>query len=238
MVRRSHARRSRGAERGAAVFIVIMVVTLLTAIGVFAARSASLVDVAVGYDRMAVQTQFLSEYAGRLAVTEFGHPLKAATYQKALNDPDADEVCHSNASFATSDDTKHAPCYKFDTSDLDAIVKENYSDATVLEAQSADTGGSLGPRLGGGTNSLEGALMVEVLDAFQSYDPPPGNDQGNTSRTPKPFQFTITSWAQVRSIAEDQQSLDNPWCAGDAQSSTSASVQRLRAYVTAPIGSY
>src|SRR5688572_24601151 len=66
---RAHAtlrrRASRRGERGAAVFIVVMAVVLLTGIGVFAVRTASMVDVAAGYDRQMTQTHHLSELAGR-----------------------------------------------------------------------------------------------------------------------------------------------------------------------------
>ncbi len=57
-------------QRGAAVFIVVMVVTLLTAVGIFAARSASLVDVASGYNRESLQTQYISDYGLLLTAHE------------------------------------------------------------------------------------------------------------------------------------------------------------------------
>ncbi len=66
------ARRSRRSERGASVFIVLLVITLLTAIGIFSARSASLVDQAAGYDRQLVQTQYVPELAGRAVGAELG----------------------------------------------------------------------------------------------------------------------------------------------------------------------
>jgi hypothetical protein len=59
---RRHRRRLH-AQRGAAVFIVVMVLTLLTAVGVFAVRSASLADVAAGYDREASQASLIAQYA-------------------------------------------------------------------------------------------------------------------------------------------------------------------------------
>jgi hypothetical protein len=60
--------RRRG-QRGAAVFMVVMVLTLVTAIGVFSMRSASLVDLASGYNRQNVQAAFIAEYAARAAAT-------------------------------------------------------------------------------------------------------------------------------------------------------------------------
>jgi hypothetical protein len=46
-----------------------MVITILSAIGIFAMRSASLVDVATGYNRQGVQAGLLAEYAARATAT-------------------------------------------------------------------------------------------------------------------------------------------------------------------------
>ena len=61
--------RQRRQQRGAAVFIVVMVLTIVSAIGVFSMRSASLVDLATGYNRQSVQASFQAEYAARAAAT-------------------------------------------------------------------------------------------------------------------------------------------------------------------------
>jgi len=61
--------RDRREQRGAAVFLVVMVMTIIAAIGVFSMRSASLVDLATGYNRQAIQTTFMAEYAARAAAT-------------------------------------------------------------------------------------------------------------------------------------------------------------------------
>jgi Tfp pilus assembly protein PilX len=64
--------RKRRDERGAAVFLVVMVLTLISAIGVFSMRSAGLVDVASGFNRQNVQASFMAEYAARAAATYLG----------------------------------------------------------------------------------------------------------------------------------------------------------------------
>lgn len=236
-------RRSRKNQRGAAVFIVVMVVTLLTAIGVFAARSSSLVDVAVGYDRQAVQAQLLSDYGGRLAVAELTDPAKASTYNRALQEqrdsPDK-EPCPSNAAVDRNALNMAPACYKFSGLYLNQLVQQQNSAISLLETQGTDTPGSLGPPLGldaqdRSVNTSAGSLLVEVLESYQTLEPPPGVDVGNTSRSPRAVQFTLTSWAQVRNIAASAQGANQLWCASDAQSSSSASVQRVRAYVTAPL---
>ena len=224
--------RRRTSERGAAVFIVVMVITLLTAVGLFAARAASVVDLAVGYDRQAVQTQFLSEYAGRVGALEIADSTKATAYNRLLQEAaGGGEKCPSNADVPSTLPTP--PCLKLETSELDGFVKANFSH-DLLELQDDDVAGSLGPPLKSSTNAMEGALMVEVIDSFQTLESPPGMDKGNTVRAPISIQLTLTSWAQVRSVPVGQLALGNPWCAASTQSAGSASVQRVRAYVTAP----
>jgi Tfp pilus assembly protein PilX len=73
LLRRSLARlerRRRG--RGMAVFLVVLVLTLVSAIGVFSMRSASLVDLATGFNRQNVQATLMAEYGARAAASYLG----------------------------------------------------------------------------------------------------------------------------------------------------------------------
>jgi hypothetical protein len=56
-------KRAPGSERGAALFIVVLVVTLLTAIGTFAVHATSLGQLASGYSRRAASAFYLGEFA-------------------------------------------------------------------------------------------------------------------------------------------------------------------------------
>lgn len=58
----------RKSERGAALFVVVMAIMLLTGLGVWTMRSAALVDQASGFARAAAQGQSLAEL-GALAIT-------------------------------------------------------------------------------------------------------------------------------------------------------------------------
>ncbi|HTV17776.1 MAG TPA: hypothetical protein VMG12_03875 [Polyangiaceae bacterium] len=94
---RVQARRSQG---GATVFLVVMVLTIIAAIGVFSMRSASLVDKATGYSRQSVQATAMAEYAARTAATylESNPELVSATTrvpgcEQSLQDIDPDAPC-------------------------------------------------------------------------------------------------------------------------------------------------
>lgn len=92
--------RRRRQESGAAVFLVVMVLTIVGAIGVFSMRSASLVDLATGYSRQSVQATAVAEYAARTAATylESNPELVSGTTRvpgcaQALQDIDPDAPC-------------------------------------------------------------------------------------------------------------------------------------------------
>jgi hypothetical protein len=54
-------RRRQARERGAAIFVVVLALTLLTGVGIWSMRSAALVDQASGHARAAMQGQYLAE---------------------------------------------------------------------------------------------------------------------------------------------------------------------------------
>src|SRR4051794_8708571 len=62
------ALKHRSSERGAALFVVVLVVTLLTAIGVFAMHATSLAQLSAGYSRRAAAALYLAEMAANLRV--------------------------------------------------------------------------------------------------------------------------------------------------------------------------
>jgi hypothetical protein len=55
-----------------AVFLVVLVLTMVTAIGIFSMRSASLVDLASGFNRQNIQATLIAEYGARSAATWLG----------------------------------------------------------------------------------------------------------------------------------------------------------------------
>ena len=64
--------RRRRSQRGMAVFLVVLVLTMVSAIGVFAMHSASLVDRATGFNRQNVQATAVVEFGMRGAATWLG----------------------------------------------------------------------------------------------------------------------------------------------------------------------
>ncbi len=74
--------RRRTDERGAALFVVVLVVTLLTAIGVFAMHATSLAQLSSGYSRRAASTFYLAELATNLRIATIADD--TSTYLQAV----------------------------------------------------------------------------------------------------------------------------------------------------------
>ncbi len=205
-----------------------MVIVLLTAIGMVAAHSASLVDEASGYSREALQTYYLTDFAGRVATTEIGS--KPQTYLDLMRK--GTEACPSNALVAPVTTGAPIPCYKLYMSEIAGRVADNYSGQTLLDPQTQTTAGSLGAPLSSGSDMLNGVFMVEMIDAFKA-DPKARSDVGGGANAFFDVQLTLTAFGQIRSMPSTGVNTD-PWCANSTGVSSSASVQAIRAHVTLP----
>lgn len=162
----------REAQRGAAVFIVVMVLSLVTALGIFAVRSASLAATAAGYDREAAQTSLLAQHATSAV----------AAY---LSGPGAFALDHMNQSAVKCASTNGANtyCSTFALSDLD----------------DPKTTQMLGPMLGAASLNANGLITgdfwVELTEATGTGGLVGG---GGGSKNKTPTTVTVTVTAQVR----------------------------------------
>jgi hypothetical protein len=154
--------RQRRQERGAAVFIVVMVITLLTAVGIFAARATSLSDVAAGFEREAAQTSYVTQLAGNTVAAEMGSPGMATVYvQRMRSNP---ELCQSNGAIVG------APCYRLFKSDLDARTTAAGGEP-LLDATSLSSAGT-----------LQSDFLVEMTSPGPAAAPIAGTDLSNNTR--------------------------------------------------------
>ena len=218
------------AERGAALFVVVMVITLLTAVGLFAVRSTSLVDAATGYARQAAQTTALADYGLQLVASELGEGRAERVFQ--LMDL-RNQYCPSY-DFTPALPTPQ-PCYAYDYNQLESRVQQNtLNAANVIEYQSTTGDGSLGPKFpGAGTpNGVDGVLVVELFDSFEI-----ANIQGANANKPSGREVTINSRAQVRPFLGAQVQANqttSTWCSANTGASTAASLLSVRSQVVVP----
>lgn len=80
------SRRARARERGAVIFIVSMTLALLASLGLYALGNARTEVRTAGYEKQALQNQYLSEY-GTLAVTQNMTADIAQQYSLLMLDP-------------------------------------------------------------------------------------------------------------------------------------------------------
>lgn len=181
---------ARGRERGAAVFVVVMVLTSLTALGVFAIRASSIAGRASGYTRQNTQNHYVGEYGLLAAVTELSTTRRSAYMQKMANAGSNAETCIANKT------RKGAPCYPLYANDVQKSVSQNFTSRPLFEQATPNTSplvpGSLGPA------GLDGDFVVEMTDPGPVGLPVAGTDVGGSGTKFKYMQLTLTSVGQVR----------------------------------------
>ncbi len=177
-------------ERGAALFIVVLVITLLTAIGIFSARSASLVDVATGYNRQSVQTQYLSEYGTKAVAAQLAQDPNGLSGQIKTSS----DVCKANEKLMTllanNNERAVTPCYKLFLKDVnDTMAKPLIEQAIQDPATYAH--GSLGPM------PLSVDFVAEMVDLGPA-PPTPGFEQSGEAQAFSLERVTLITTGQIR----------------------------------------
>lgn len=210
--RKTNPRRPPADERGAALFIVVLVITLLTAIGIFAARSASLVDVASGYDRQAIQTEYIAEYGIRGATTRLANGEGSAALNEMRQGID---TCQATKDLVLPSGQRPS-CYKWFMPEVSAALG-----APLLDSPTLTDPGSLGPP-GATDTQVLGNFVVELTDETAG-GAVPGFQVDGQNQSFQMVRITLTSQGAVR-----------PFTAGtacDASSSRSAGSAYVRSHV-------
>jgi hypothetical protein len=210
-------------ERGNTLFIVVMVITLMTAIGMYSMRAASLAEQASGFNRMGVQTSYLSEFAARSTMTELiGKEQHYFRYIAAGNDD-----CRANRELATFMSPDRPPCYRLESQELWARFDAAFP---------GNMGSSEAPQLFGELSraETEGAFIVEMTDLARVGGPVVGEDVAMDQF--KFMQVLMTATAQVRPRlaadgSEEEEEEETSSICNDSLSATSG-LQSLRAQIT------
>jgi Tfp pilus assembly protein PilX len=157
-----------------AVFLVVLVLTLVSAIGVFAMHSASLVDRATGFNRQNVQATAMVEFGLRGAGTWLGRN-KAMLYSK-----ERIAGCATRLLAADSD----AAC---------SVLKQSLLNDTFVETAPVAVSDGLLGQLNSpfdGT-SIRAELATEMTEAFDATAAARAGSAGGTK------EMTLTTTARV-----------------------------------------
>lgn len=178
---------SRASQRGAAIFVVILVLTILTAIGMFATRAAGLNQRLSGYSRQASQTGYVAEYGSLMVFDEITGPSGQAYIDQMKT---ASDVCQASSRIDAG--PGEVACYKIGMGEMQNKLTSEGNGAQLIDT----TGGSLGDFEAPTTADFN----VEMTDLYKGA-PAAGSDQTGLVPGFGYMQITLTSSGQVRPIA-------------------------------------
>jgi len=181
---RAHARaRSRSGERGAAMFVVLMVILILSGIGTFALSNARYEVQASGFTRMRYVSQEISQFGGVAAMNEVA-TAPGAYVMRMRTAALTGEKCTANAGMPL---TPPPPCFHLYLQDIEN--RTGMTSEKIFRPSSPSTGvpGSLG------LSALTGGFFVELTEPLDVIRPVPGAPIDGSPGTPKFLDVTITS---------------------------------------------
>jgi hypothetical protein len=199
----------RAAQRGTAIFIVLMIITLLTTLGLFAVRSSSLSTMSSGYYRQATQTHYIAD----LALTSFVGFLDdgaQAVSLKMTNPSKMDITCVAYG------DLTEPSCAKMTFDDLEKSVTDENGANKLVVPLSGGVPGSLG------NAPLEADMAIEVTDWHPAWPPVAGSDANQDG-----FGHVMVT-VTVNGMVRPEQAVDNTW---DTAAATAAGVETTRAHI-------
>ncbi len=207
----ARALRRKRRQRGSALFLVVMVTTLLTAVGLYSMNNASLAERAVGNNAQGMKAVYQAEFAARTFASVLNN--RAAVYAAKARDG-SQTNCRStyaayvyNATLTAGQRKIPTHCFSQETSELFGGLQ-----FAANVGSFADLPGDLSE-----DGSLESAYFVEITDVYEAGIPIAGH---NLNSKLKYYRFTLAAEAQVRPIL--------PADADPIAALNASSVQRVR----------
>jgi hypothetical protein len=155
-------RRRRDGERGAALFVVVLAITMLTGIGLYTVHSAALLARAAGNERQALETAYLAQL-GTLATLSELSSAPGAYIPFAIN---AHDDCRMSQGL---DPTKFSPPPCMEKSSGKFVLTTGNQ---MFDADSFGTG--IDPATG--TYAITGRFLTETTDVAVALGPVGGMD--------------------------------------------------------------
>lgn len=228
--------KSRAGQRGAAVFVVVVVITMLAAVGLFAAKSAALSIRASGHERQMIQAHYMNEYAMNLIMAD----VRVSTngYLQELHKDSSQQMTGCEHDDPSLDNYK---CYRAGVRDLERLMRTQNADQYLLcqsveDANCADASAGADPNYPSplGDGDLDVDFRIEISDPTAALAPVAGYDaQAGSKATHNTTMesVTISTTGQVRPY--DASSFGTSTGAGvDLFSSSAATIEYGRVHVT------
>jgi hypothetical protein len=181
-------RRLHTDERGAAMFVVLMVIMILSAIGTFALANARYEVQASGFTRYRAISQDIAQFGAAAAMAEVagGEPPRATAYITRMRSNK--ETCKANSGVVGT----IVECYKIYPNDIELRTGLTSEKLFRPKIDSSSTPGSLG------LNTITGGFTIELTELLQVSRPVAGYDiDWDSPRAPKFYDITVSSTGVV-----------------------------------------
>lgn len=213
---RSQLWNRRRGERGVAMFVVMMLVVMVSAAGVFVARSSALEIRSSGFVRMAGQSHYVTESGAVAVVAQMRRACQSyftqQLRQRALLGLIPQEQCPP---VLTSRGNITQPCYNFALTDFDAITAPNTVFRAANGAGMSRTEGSFG------TGFVQPMFTVRVTELGAEVMPQRGMDVSAHQLSSMPTRFRIEAFGRT--------SMDPTVFGSDQLANAARSTEALRA---------
>lgn len=174
------------------MFVVMMLVVMVSAAGVFVARSSALEIRSSGFVRMAGQTHYVTESGAVAVLAQMRRACQSyftpQLRQRALLGVIPQEQCPL---VVTSRGNITPPCYNFGINDFDAITAPNTLFRQATGAGTSRTEGSFG------TSFIRPLFAVRVTDLGAEVAPQRGMDVSSHEIVRMPNRFRIESFGRT-----------------------------------------
>lgn len=186
------------------MFIVLMVIMILSAIGTFALSNARFEVQASGFLRQRAVSMEATNFGAQAAMAEVS-AAPAAYLTRMKSAATTGEICKANAAMAV---TPPPPCFHLYA--LDIEYRTGLTTDHLFQRPTAGLPGSLG------TDVVTGGFWVELTEPMDVIRPVPGAPIDGSPGTPKFLDVTLTSNGVVFVDTNSNGVID--WSLGEGQS--------------------
>jgi hypothetical protein len=183
----------RGQDRGTALFVVVLAITLITGIGLYTVHSSALMARASGSEREALQTSYVAQLGTLATLTWVSRSAAALIAQSRPKPPAPPDTCRGNLGL---DATKFTvSCLKGMPGHMPLSTPNPYFDADSFDPPS-------------GAHAITGNFTTEMTDVYSLQTPVAGM-RVTGSGTGGFWQATFTTTSDFEPVASSAACVQN-----------------------------